>query len=120
MSELRLILQASLGGAVFGSFPGIFGGGLLGGICGLFLGDLSLGLDGALIGGGVGFLGGGLYGIFLAIREKRMGANIRPPSGAAPSPDKPDGLSRPKLLPGRTEGAPAPSRPLSRCPPGME
>jgi hypothetical protein len=114
MSGLRMILQVSLGGAVFGSFLGIFGGGLLGGLYGLLIGDLSLGIDGALLGGGVGCLGGALYGVFLVIRERRMGNDLSSPtSNASPQRESEGREGRSRMVHGLSEG-PAKTRHLSR------
>lgn len=62
-------LQIVLGGAICGSFLGIFAGALLAAVCGAFMGNFSLGLDGALFGGILGGLGGVVYGAAVGIGE---------------------------------------------------
>jgi hypothetical protein len=43
------VWRAALGGAICGTFLGMFAGGLLGVLGGTFLGNISLGLDGGLV-----------------------------------------------------------------------
>jgi hypothetical protein len=83
MSKLRTAVRMSLGGAVCGSFLGIFAGGLLGALCGSLVGDTSLGLEGALAGGCVGCLGGAICGAALAARDKSTRGGLRANTGDA-------------------------------------
>jgi hypothetical protein len=68
MNGARAVLQMALGGAVCGSFLGLFAGGLLGAIVDGCCDNVSIGLDAALWGSGVGVLGGTLIGMLLAVR----------------------------------------------------
>jgi hypothetical protein len=63
MREAKTGLRAALGGAICGSFLGIFGGGLVGLLGGMLLGNITLGLDGAIAGGAVLALAGAIYGV---------------------------------------------------------
>lgn len=67
--RLRASGRVVLGGAVCGSFVGIFAGGVLFALIGGLMGNVSAGLDGALSGGGFGFLAGAVYGLVLAASE---------------------------------------------------
>lgn len=60
-----------LGGALCGGFAGSFAGALLGAAIGALCSDLSLGLDGALVGGILAILAGAVYGLCLAMRERK-------------------------------------------------
>jgi hypothetical protein len=68
MNGARAVLRMALGGAVCGSFLGIFGGGLVGALVDGCCADVSIGLDAALCGSALGGLGGMLLGMFLAGR----------------------------------------------------
>ncbi len=70
MTKASLVWRLSLGGAICGSFGGIFVGALLGSLGGGLLGNVSLGLDGALFGGCLGCLGGAIYGAGLGARDR--------------------------------------------------
>jgi hypothetical protein len=84
MNGVQAVLRAALGGAVCGSFVGIFTGGLAGALCGGLVGNVSIGLDGALLGGAAGCLGGAAYGAYLAVRESRPEtAAVEPPAAGA-------------------------------------
>jgi hypothetical protein len=63
------MMRMVLGGAVCGSFLGIFSGGVLGGLYGWFCANVSYGLDSALFGGCAGLLCGSLYGAWQARLE---------------------------------------------------
>lgn len=114
MSGFRLALRVSLGGAVCGIFLGIFAGGLLGGVYGVLTGYVSLGLDGALLGGALCGLGGGLYGVFVALTEGKKGTH-HPPAAGKPAADaeQDSGWSR-VLVVGELAEAPPKSRHLVR------
>jgi hypothetical protein len=101
MNRIRLALRMCLGGAVCGSFLGMFGGGLLGGCYGGLLGNVALGLDGALLGGAAGCLAGAVYGGCQALTvacdpPPKDGCRARPPvaRGLAEAPPPPRHLVR--------------------------
>jgi hypothetical protein len=105
MNRMRLALRMSLGGAVCGSFLGIFTGGLLGGLGGLLLGNMSLGLDGALLTGSAGCLSGAVWGASLAAREGETQISPEPAAADPPGRRKDyDGRPRPPASP-QTAGA---------------
>lgn len=57
-----------------GGFAGSFAGALLGVAIGTVCSDLSLGLDGALLGWILATVAGAVYGLFLALRERKRAA----------------------------------------------
>jgi hypothetical protein len=63
-------LRAALGGAIFGAFLGIFGGGLIGAVGGAFLGNVALGLDAAIGGGAALAAAGAVYGFAFRDQEE--------------------------------------------------
>lgn len=67
--------RLTLGGALCGGFAGSFAGALLGAAFGAIFSNLSLGLDGALIGSALAVPAGAVYGLIVALREKRQGSS---------------------------------------------
>jgi hypothetical protein len=115
MNKAYEMFRVSLGGAVWGSFLGIFAGALLGALYGGFVGDVSLGLDGALLGGGAGCLGGAGYGAVLVAREGSSAKSLDRTTIQKPSTEG-EGFTRPKIEVAQefTEVTPSEIRHLSR------